>query len=525
MRRLHIIGMTLFLAFFYSLTWLALWTISFYLSHNGQQATLLLPQGLRLALMILLPRKYWATLLLAEIALQIWLISEQLMVRSLLLLSPFLSLMSAVITHKIWHRHTIYWQRLLLLLAALTLNTLLHGLVIGPGLASPLTQTLLATFTGGILLVPFVYLLYEYIKQQHFQTLLAQEIPDPPLRTSLLIWCSLFFSLGVCLQMAFTPEMERLLLIFVFLPNVVMAYKFGWQGGVLSAVLGSLMITATRQVSGAFSDLRELEIFLATQALLAIGLGIAISRQQQLAQRLQRYRHQLELELKTRRRLMERIIHTEEAVRKDIARELHDDIGQNITAIQIQAMLVKHSAPADAAQRAAGQISELSQRIHQTTRQLLRQLRPPVLDEMVLDKALHHLAGEFAFADRGIQFQLDYQLPSPPRDEVVLLTLYRLVQELLNNINKHACATQITVRLSQQSELIMLDVIDNGVGLIQKSHSAPVSDGFGLRGIEERVQALGGSWLVKSVVDNGLTVPRGTHITVNLPAKFKQSDD
>ncbi|GKW26827.1 MASE1 domain-containing protein [Pectobacterium brasiliense] len=525
MHRLHVIGMTLFLAFFYSLIWLALWTISFYLSNNGQQAALLLPQGLRLALMILLPRKYWPTLLLAEIAIQSWLISEQLITRSLLLLSPFLSLIPAIITHKIWHRYTLYWQRLLLLLAALTLNTVLHGIAIGPWLHSQLTQTLLATFTGGVLLIPFTYLLYEYIKQQHLQTLLAQEIPDPPLRTSLLIWCSLFFSIGVCLQMTFTPEMERLLLIFVFLPNVVMAYKFGWQGGVLSAVLGSLMIAVTRQVSGAFDDLRELELFLSTQALLGIGLGIAISRQQQLAQRLQRYRHQLEQELKTRRRLMERIIHTEEAVRKDIARELHDDIGQNITAIQIQAMLVKHSAPADAAQHAAGQISELSRRIHHTTRQLLRQLRPPVLDEMVLDKALHHLADEFAFSARGIQFQLDYQLPTPPHDDVVVFTLYRLVQELLNNINKHASATQITVRLSQQDDLITLDVIDNGVGIAQKDRSHPTGGGFGLRGIEERVQALGGNWLVKAATMSDSATPRGTHIIVNLPTKFKQKDD
>lgn len=106
---------------------------------------------------------------------------------------PFLSLIPAIITHKIWHRYTLYWQRLLLLLTALTLNTVLHGIAIGPWLHSQLTQTLLATFTGGVLLIPFIYLLYEYIKQQHLQTLLAQEIPDPPLRTSLLIWCSLFF--------------------------------------------------------------------------------------------------------------------------------------------------------------------------------------------------------------------------------------------------------------------------------------------------------------------------------------------
>ncbi|MBJ7220263.1 MULTISPECIES: MASE1 domain-containing sensor histidine kinase [unclassified Brenneria] len=518
------VGMTLFLIFSYGLSWLALWTIGFYLSHNGQQAILLLPQGLRLALMILLPRKYWPALVLSEMAIQFWLFGEQLQTQMLIALSPWLSLLPAVITQKIWHRYTLYWQRLLLLLAALTLNSILHGLFIGPWLQTQLTQTLLATFTGGVLLIPFTYLIHEYIKQQHLQTLLAQAIPDPPLRTSLLVWCSLFFSIGVCLQITFTPEMERLLIIFVFLPNVVMAYKFGWQGGVLSAVLGSLMITVTRQVSGAFNDLRELELFLSTQALLGIGLGIAISRQQQLAQRLQRYRQQLEQELKTRRQLMEQIIHTEEEVCKDIARELHDDIGQNITAIQIQAMLVKHSAPEGTARQAAGQISDLSQRIHHTTRQLLRRLRPPALDEMVLDKALHHLADEFAFNARGIRFNLDYQLPQQPYDDVVIFTLYRLLQELLNNINKHAIANHIEVRLYQHNDLITLEVTDDGIGMAPDN-----SGGFGLRGIEERVRALGGNWQVQAKArppSGGEPSPgKGTHITVNLPTKFTQKTE
>lgn len=80
--------------------------------------------------------------------------------------------------------------------------------------------------------------------------------------------------------MVLSPEIERLLLIVVFLPNVVMAWKFGWQGGVLSGLLGSMMITLARQVGVGFGNLVELEIFLATQALLGICTGIAISRQQ-----------------------------------------------------------------------------------------------------------------------------------------------------------------------------------------------------------------------------------------------------
>ena len=505
----HIV-LSLMLALFFALGWLALWTIGLWLSQNGQQAVLLLPAGLHLALMILLPKRYWAALLLVEAILISWLQLEQLIVRPVMLLSPLLSVLPAWICQSQWHRYTLYWQRLILLLAAVTLNTLLQGVTIGPWLEEAVTQTLLASFTGGILLTPFIYLIYEYLKQQHLSDMLAQRMPDPPLRTSLLIWCSVIFAIGVCVQVSIAPDMERLLLIFVFLPNVVMAYRFGWQGGVLSAIVGSVLITLTRQASGAFHDLRELELFLSTQALLGIGLGIAVSRQQQLAQHLQRYRQQLEKELQARHRLMAQLVDTEEQVRKAIARELHDEIGQNITAIQIQAMLVARGSDAPAARQAAGQISDLSRRIHHTTRQLLRQIRPPVLDEMALDKALQHLAAEFSFADRGIDFQLHYRLSASPTDETLTFTLYRVVQELLNNISKHAGARQVVVTLEEKPGLLTLSVSDDGIGITE-----PVVSGFGLRGIEERVRALGGDWQ--------LLPPPGTCITVNLPTKSRET--
>ncbi len=503
-------ALTLFLAMFYSLCWLSLWVISFYLNQQGQQAVLLLPQGLRLALMILLSRRYWPAMLMVESAFLCWLLTSGFTGKGeILLLSPWLSLAIAWLVQRHWHRVTLYWQRLLVLLAAVTLNSLLQTLVPGLWLSAPAYQTFLATFTGGVLLAPFIYLIYEYLKQQHLQSLLAQAIPDPPLRTSLLIWCSLFFAIAVGIQMMLSPVLERLLLLLMFLPNVAMAYAFGWQGGVLAALVGSLIIAVTRQWGGAFNDLTELELFISTQALLGIGLGIAVSRQQQLADHLQRYRQRLELELHNRRLLLKRQVHTEEAIRKTIARELHDEIGQNITAIQIQAMLLDRGRQTESVQLAARQIGQLSQRIHQTTRQLLRQLRPPVLDEMSLENALRHLADEFAFAEQQIDFRLDFRLSPCPTDDTLIYTLYRLVQELLNNINKHADAQCIRVSLSQERQMIILMVSDDGIGLPDD-----LSSGFGLRGIGERVQALGGEWT--------LSRRPGTRITVKLPTHLEQ---
>lgn len=252
--------------------WLMLWTLGFYLTHNGQQAALFLPHGVYLALLILLSRRYWPALVLPPVLMLFWLHSEQLVNGYILLVAPLISLIPASIGQSYWHRFPLYWQRLTLLLAAVTITSLLNTLLLSPFIQSPATLIGLASFTGGVLLTPFVYLIYEFLRQQHRYHLLGLDTTNPPLRTSLIIWCSLFFIIGIGTQMVLSPEIERLLLIVVFLPNVVMAWKFGWQGGVLSGLLGSMMITIARQIGVGFSNLLELEIFLATQALLGIGL-------------------------------------------------------------------------------------------------------------------------------------------------------------------------------------------------------------------------------------------------------------
>lgn len=501
--------LSLFVLFAWALGWFSLWTIGFSVTGNGQQAALLLPHGVYLALLILLPRRYWPALFIPVILLPGWLWLEQLMTSPPLFLMPFISALPALCVRRYWHRFTLYWQRLSLLIAAIAGDALLHTFALSPFLAATASQTLLTTFTGGVLLTPFVYLIYEYLRQQHLEGLLAQETPNPPLRTSLLIWCSLFFIIGIGAQMVLAPEIERLLLIVVFLPNVVMAYKFGWQGGVLAALLGSMMITIARQIGSGFDGLMEMELFVSTQALLGIGLGIAISRQQHLANNLHRYRQRLEVELQARRELMEQLVHAEEDTRKELARELHDEIGQNITAIQIQSMLVKRTATGETSALAAEQINQLARRIHHSTRQLLRQLRPPVLDEMSLEKALHHLVQEFAFAERGIACRFTYDLPGQPASDTVVFTLYRLVQELLNNICKHAAASRVDISLTPQPSGVRLEVKDDGVGL-----AGDMRHGFGLQGIGERIQALGG--------DLRLEGRAGTCVIVNLPTLFQQ---
>ena len=109
---------SLFIVLAWGTGWLMLWTLSFYLTNNGQQAVLFLPQGVYLALVILLSRRYWPALVLPPLLMMFWLHSEQLLNGYLMLATPVISLFPALLAQNFWHRFPLYWQRLTLLFAA-----------------------------------------------------------------------------------------------------------------------------------------------------------------------------------------------------------------------------------------------------------------------------------------------------------------------------------------------------------------------------------------------------------------------
>ncbi|WP_318376507.1 MASE1 domain-containing protein, partial [Enterobacter sp.] len=197
--------LSLFIVLAWGPGWLMLWTLSFYLTHNGQQAVLFLPQGVFLALLILLSRRFWPALLLPLLAMIFWLHSEQLLTGYTMLAAPLIAPPVARVAHYYWHRFPLYWHRLTLLLTAVTACALLQTLLLAPFLESKATLIGLASFTGGVLLTPFVYLIFEFLRQQHRYHLLGLDTSNPPLRTSLIIWCSLFFIIGIGTQMVLSP--------------------------------------------------------------------------------------------------------------------------------------------------------------------------------------------------------------------------------------------------------------------------------------------------------------------------------
>lgn len=502
----------------YSISQFSLWNISQYLSQTALQAYVLFPTGLRLAAYLLIKPAYTWVLILSDLllagAIICFLPTEA---GPVMLLMPFVAWLATRLARQRWQSITLYWQKLLLIVALVIAHSAAIGLtflLLGKPLrieGHTVTAVTVAALTGGVVLTPFLYLVADYLSHQIWSPLTPQLIhQDVRLKPKMLAWSLFFFALGLVAELVLLDQMKPFALLIIMLPTVFLAYRYGWQGGVLASSLNGILLATARQISGSFDSDQELLIFMASQAFVGLGLGIAISRQHQLSLLLHTVNQRLARELREKQTLARQLVSVEEQIRKSVARELHDEIGQNITAIQIQSMLAQRLAEDDAARNAASSIQSLAMRIHHSTRQLLKQLRPHILDELGLEHAIRQLVDEMRFAEQGIEVVLSLGVNPQKLDDTLSVTLFRIVQELLNNISKHAGASTVTINLFPGSDMV-LEVKDDGVGL-------PVDwriRGQGLKGLNERVSALGGS--LKMLPLSSTT--GGTRIIVNLPTK------
>jgi two-component system sensor histidine kinase UhpB len=200
-------------------------------------------------------------------------------------------------------------------------------------------------------------------------------------------------------------------------------------------------------------------------------------------------------------------LHAQEQERERLARGLHDEVGQSMTAVLLQ--LKRLAADASAQQRS--QLAE-AQEVVKTSlddvRRLAQELRPELLDHLGLASALAELASGFEQRTRvRVRRQLEQGLP--PLDPGVELVVYRVAQESLTNVARHARASEVLLSLEHGTGSVVLRVIDNGQGF-DPEHV----EGGGLRGIRERALIVGGAIAIKPGPTGGvevrLEVPNGT---------------
>jgi len=221
--------------------------------------------------------------------------------------------------------------------------------------------------------------------------------------------------------------------------------------------------------------------------------------------------HELEM-VTSRKRLSELSSHLENAKeheRARIARELHDDIGGNLTAIKIDVLWLADRVGADDA-RVRAKLSALETLVDQTAAAITRigqDLRPGILD-LGLVAAIEWQAIDFSNRT-GVASAVTVECDRLDLQSETEMALFSIFRETLTNIAKHAHATQVKIGLECEAGEVELEVSDNGQGIAPADRMKPTS--FGLRGMEERAAQLGGT------VSFTAAQPRGTCVTVRVP--------
>jgi signal transduction histidine kinase len=192
-----------------------------------------------------------------------------------------------------------------------------------------------------------------------------------------------------------------------------------------------------------------------------------------------------------------------EQERARIARELHDDLGGNLTAIKMALAMLANRLPADppVLLEKATYLDSLVDRTIDAVHRISRDLRPSTLDLGIV-AALEWQAAEFA-QRTGIACHATID-PDITLDDDAATALFRIFQEALTNIAKHAHASTVTVRLHRDGANLLLSIGDNGVGVQPVDRLKP--DSFGLRGMDERAHALKGSLTLSAAPGGGTMV-------------------
>ncbi|HEY0269092.1 MAG TPA: histidine kinase, partial [Methyloradius sp.] len=220
----------------------------------------------------------------------------------------------------------------------------------------------------------------------------------------------------------------------------------------------------------------------------------------------------LQSSIQNNHRLTQQIISLQEDERKNLARDLHDEIGQHLTAIHVDASAILNAKQLESVRESAGAIDEVARQMMDIVRDMLQRLRPGMLDELGLDAALRDLIDHWRQRNHHIKTNVRITGSLEKLDETTSITVYRIVQECLTNISRHSQASRVDIKVEDDSHQIMLIVNDDGRGF---EVGKAASGGFGLAGMRERVEGLGGIFNLTS--SQGM----GAVISVILPLSLK----
>ncbi len=203
--------------------------------------------------------------------------------------------------------------------------------------------------------------------------------------------------------------------------------------------------------------------------------------------------------------MLQKLILVQEEERKRIARDLHDEFGQQLTALRMKLDTLKNGSQDNIFVSQMNEIQGMAKKIDEGIDFIAWELRPSVLDDVSLAAALETYINQWSnFSGIKTEFTVS-RLKRAILSQAAETCLYRVVQEALNNIHKHTKATYVEIVLEKRNDLLILIVADNGKGFRQKSKTI-LQKGIGLTGMKERIALVGGTLEIESELKKGTTI-------------------
>jgi len=266
---------------------------------------------------------------------------------------------------------------------------------------------------------------------------------------------------------------------------------------ILVAGLAAMLVANAVLLRIGLAPLARLTRTMTTVDLLRPGIRLKVTGRAGIAALIRTFNAMLDRLEAERATSTARALSAQEAERRRVAQELHDEIGQALTAVLLELKRVADQAPAPVREQ-LHQVQETTRNSLDEIRRIARRLRPGVLEELGLSSALRALATEFSTAGLTVHRQLDTDLPD--LDSEVELVLYRVAQEGLTNVARHADAHHVALILHRDGDGVQLRIRDDGRGL------GVAAEGAGIRGMRERALLIGADLTVGSGPDGGTDV-------------------
>jgi len=204
-----------------------------------------------------------------------------------------------------------------------------------------------------------------------------------------------------------------------------------------------------------------------------------------------------------------------EEERLTISRELHDDLGQALTAIKIDLGIIKQNVSDKEVVLKINKVSTLVSEIIKNVQRITSQLRPQIIDDLGLEAAIEWYTNEFAQRNKVELFlDMDSDLTISPDASLII---FRIMQESLTNISRHSQATRVDIGLQKTYENITLRISDNGIGITDDEIKSKKS--FGIINMKERAASMGGSFEICHGNNSG------TIISFSLPLKNEETHE